>query len=528
MNKTKVKTGNSVFDEFYPRIKAFLMNNTKTYFIDGKIVMGYKCPDGDMLWLRDHTHQIKAYKYWEIDMKSLVNYFLKKQLPDASFYDYIVKENGRSSFKHVRIDNEADVEYHMVDAVHKIWQVTGDDEWMVSHLEQLEKGLNYSMNDPKRWSKEYNLVKRPFTIDTWDFEYLPGQKPKPLPRTIDKRTKFCIMHGDNSGVYQGCRLLAKMFDYKGNINKMDYWNNKAKELKINVNKICWNGKFYTHQVHIDSIDVPGVDESKQLSLSNPYDINRGIASHEQAVSIIKEYQRRKETVDSFAEWFSIDPVFPFNFAGIKSGPWWSIDAGNYVNGGIMPLVGGELAKASFDHGFEEYGFDILRRYEKMIRNTGESYLWYYRDGRPGFSSPATCPTGGWGSAAMLYAFMEGLAGIMDESKLFQKVKLSPRWIVTEEKDVEVRVEYDTTRAFFGYKYFIDEDKKIISIKPEGSYKEIVYHILLPKGTEAIEVSEGENQIKFSNEAIEKSIYVNFLSRRKDKEIEIIWRELPLE
>ena len=61
------------------------MNDTKTFFINGKIVMGYKCPDGDILWLRDHTHQIKAYKYWETDMKSLVDYFLNKQLPNGSF-----------------------------------------------------------------------------------------------------------------------------------------------------------------------------------------------------------------------------------------------------------------------------------------------------------------------------------------------------------------------------------------------------------------------------------------------------------
>ena len=522
-DKTRVKTGNSIFDEFYPRIKTFLLNSTTSFFIDGAVIKGYAACDGpSMVWLQPQDLSMTAFKYFESDMKSLVDYFLKKQLPDGSFHDYIQKEGGKCDIKHIRIDNEAWCEYLMVSAVHKIWQATGDNEWMISHLEELEKGLNYNMTDPKRWSKEYSLVKRPFTIDTWDFEYLPGQKPKPSPRTIDERTKFCIMHGDNSGFYMACRLLAKMFDCKGDISKRDYWNNKAEEIKVNVNKVCWNGKFYTHQVHIDPVDVPGVDESQQLSLSNPYDINRGITSHEQAVSIIKEYQRRRKTVDSFAEWFSIDPPFPFNFEGIKSGPYWSTDAGNYINGGIWPFVGGELAKASFEHGFEEYGLDILLRYERMIRETGESYMWYYRDGRPGLSSPMTQPYDNIGPAAMLYAFMEGLVGVEDKSKLFRNVKLSPRWAITEEKDVCIKVGYDASGASFEYEYHIDEKIKTISIKPKGKYEEILYHVLLPKGAEATEVWEGGTQITFDSQMIGESCYVNFKSRNLGKEVKIKW------
>ena len=74
-----------------------------------------------------------------------------------------------------------------------------------SRLAQAERGLRYSLSDPGRWSEEHQLVKRPFTIDTWDFEY--GEKvDRPdgsaTHRSMfDDKTQWCIMHGDNSGVY---------------------------------------------------------------------------------------------------------------------------------------------------------------------------------------------------------------------------------------------------------------------------------------------------------------------------------------
>ncbi|MCK7523945.1 MAG: hypothetical protein MZV64_43140 [Ignavibacteriales bacterium] len=87
-----------------------------------------------------------------------------------------------------------------------------------------------------------------------------------------------------------------------------------------------------------------------MSLSNPMAINRGAADHAQAVSILREYPRRGAEGRAFAEWFSIDPPFPDGIFGDER-----LVQGAYVNGGIMPLVGGELARAAFEHGFEAYG-----------------------------------------------------------------------------------------------------------------------------------------------------------------------------
>ncbi len=530
MDVMKIVTGNPVFDEFYTMNKSIMLKGRKILPAEEKEVVAYVPSDGpSCAWIGGYPWRMKGFKYWDENPKSFVDYLFEKQLDNGEIFDYINLERSGKIYCY-KVDNESSfAESSMVEMTYRIWQATGDDDWMALHLNQLEKAINYVTSSLRRWSKKHSLVKRPFTIDTWDFEYLEDGDSKGsafvkqiakdgfIMRKIDERTKFCIMHGDNSGVYQACRLLSKMFGYQNNIEKKEYWNRKAEDIRVNTNKVCWNSKFYTHQVHIDPVDISGVDESKQLSMSNVYDINRGLPSHRQAVSIIKEYQKRRKTVDSFAEWFSIDPSFPDGTFGISG---WGNKAGEYVNGGIMPLVGGELARACFEHGFEEYGLDILTRYEKMIRETGECYMWYYRDGRPGRSSKKTVGSNTMAPGAMLGAFMEGLVGITDDLKLLQKVKLSPRWAATDRKDVEVKIGYAASGASFGYKYHID--KEAILIESNGVAKEIVYHVLLPKGTKAKEVWQGKNGIKFANQKIEESSYVNFESDASDKKVKIIF------
>lgn len=39
-------------------------------------------------------------------------------------------------------------------------------------MEKLEDGLYYYMRDPLRWLRKYQLIKRGYTLDTWDFMQL--------------------------------------------------------------------------------------------------------------------------------------------------------------------------------------------------------------------------------------------------------------------------------------------------------------------------------------------------------------------
>lgn len=121
----------------------------------------------------------------------------------------------------------------------------------------------------------------------------------------------------------------------------------------------------------------------RLSLSNTYDINRGVTDVWQSRKIIEEYLRRRKTGEAFAEWYSIDPPYE-KFAGYS--------AGQYVNGALSPFTAGELAKAAFRNGYESYGWDIVSRFTEMLERDKDIYFLYSpKDSMPQGGGPS-----GWG------------------------------------------------------------------------------------------------------------------------------------
>jgi hypothetical protein len=506
-----IKTGISEFDNFFPLIKSFLEKCALDVVVDGKKIRGYRTPDAKSIWIRDYADMLRGVKYIEEDVQSTIEHFAETQGQNGRIFDYFTtfpeklpceRENWT---KYVRVPVEADVEYRFIKAAFLAWQATGDDGWIRVLLPRMETALEYVLSHPWRWDKEHALVKRAYTIDTWDFAY-SAQIYEWLQFQIDSNTFWGIMHGDNSGYLEAFLIMERLYDHFGCSEKALIWKRRAVSLRANMNKLCWNGKFYTHFVKLTPVDIPGVDESSQLSLSNPMDINRGAATHEMAVSIIQEYRGRKKETESFAEWFSIDPPFPDGIFGDEK-----LKKGAYVNGGIMPLVGGELAKAALDHGYEEYGIDILKRYYSLVSKTGESYLWYFPDGTPASeeasTSPEAMPADGWGSSAMLYAFIEGLAGIEDQDKLFQKVKVSPRWIAAGVEEAEVHAAYASSRSGFKYGYRVEDTQILLSIRAGRS--DACFHVLLPKDARVETVVSGNKKIDFVNSHVRESHYVDF-------------------
>ncbi|MFH0907054.1 MAG: trehalase family glycosidase [bacterium] len=495
---TLIETGLSVLDGFYPQVKQW-MEQDISYCQGAK---GYRSPDTSPIWIRDHTHQSKGFRYWEEDMTSILDWFFRKQSISGSYDDFC--PGGR-------MEVEADVEYLMVLAVYKAWQATGDNIWMFSHLDQMERGLNYSISDPIRWSSLYQLIKRAFTIDTWDFQWGDGSQ------RLNENTVFGFMSGDNSGIYEASRLLSKMFGIYGNNEKQKYWQKKAEQIKQSANEHLWNRKegYYNGFFYLGlSRPSTGKNTNEILSLSNVYNMNRGdFASHSQAKSIIQEYQERAKTArwkgnSVFQEWFSIHP----NYGNNKWGTTSADENGEYVNGGIMPLVGGELSRASFEHGFEEYGLQELLEYINLTKSHGNrAYLWYWPDGTPGISGPETLSTDGWGSSAFLNAFIEGLAGVVDLDKLYQTVSVSPRWPVAETKQVKAVIKYGASDGYFAYHWDLLSENKQIEIIYTGSGSRANFHILMPDASKAVFVKIDGQEIVFSNMKIENSNYVDFNS-----------------
>ena len=520
--RTFVKTGSEIWDSFCPTIERFLSHDKSHFVINGRPVSGYRSPDTTPIWLRDHTHQMKGFRHSETDMISALDVFEANQMEDGAFYDFFKAADGlgehdpnyhrlmhfdeASKVLFCRCGVEADVEYLAVEAVHGAWQATGDDAWMAAKLPALERGMAHSLTSPIRWSPEYQLVKRGFTIDTWDYEYgeLVETSVGLVHRSeVDEKTLWCIMHGDNSGMFHASILMAKMCRHIGNSERAAYWEDRAKHFKMRTNEVCWNGRFYTHQVHITPVDVQGVDEREQLSLSNPYDMNRGLPDHLQCVSIIHEYMRRREAKkgEHVNEWYSIDPPFPSGVFGLDY-----LHPGVYTNGGVMPLVGGELSHAAFEHGFEGYGVDILRQYYDLAIKPGETYLWYHPDGTY-WQGGSFLPTDGWGSAAMLYALVEGLCGIKDMSKSYQSVLFAPRWPAAGIDGVEVGIGYGASEAGFGYTF--EGMPKQLAFTITGTGKHVNAHILLPKSQTACNVKVDGQTVDWIVSQVESSSYVDF-------------------
>lgn len=456
-------------------------------------------------WVRDHVHEMKAYKHWESDLKDYLDFIIKHQHEKGFFYEmvqvegeehtkvvndeclYFDKENG---IVLIRLELEADIEYLMVEGVYTVYQATGDLEWMKCVLPALEKGINYCTSDPKRWDSEHGLIKRVFTVDTWDFA---NREDAQFNRNIKEDDVIGIMHGDNSGVYAAMQTLALMNEEIGEKEKANEWRTRALKIKENLDRYCWNGRFYQHQLLLNSVSEDPL-EKERLSLSSTYDMNRGIVSFEQAKSILNEYKSRKATTDAFCEWFTVDPPYEQFF---------EYSAGEYINGAIASLTAGELAKAAFSYGEEEYGWDILCRLMDILDRDGELFFMY----NPATGENAGGGPSGWGAAAILSAIEEGLAGIKDLGVRFNKMLFSPRWCVTDMDEVKYITGYETSHVLVESQYEKSENGMLFRIAAPA--KEIQCHILVQNGRNVQKVFVNGKEISFRKVLVGDSRYVDF-------------------
>lgn len=485
--------------EFLHTLRSNIYADRALVLIDGKVLMCNKN------WIRDHVHVMKGMKYFEYDLASFLNFIIDTQREDGQFYELIkqyddyhwkmVNEDCRIMYPDdnltlVRLELEADIEYLVVEGAMYLYQITGDNNWLRSVLPKLEKGINYITSDAKRWDKKHGLVKRPFTIDTWDFTYLERSGGD---RRIHDDEPMSIMHGDNSGVYQAMKQLAWFNNRLGNSDKAKQWENRAEMLRENIMKYLWNGSFFIHQLHLNHDGIDNL-ENERLSLSNPYDINRGLTSVEESRNIIKEYMKRKETTNMFAEWFSIDPPYK-DFKSYKEG--------QYVNGAISPFTAGELAKAAFNNGYEEYGWDIVSRFIKLVERDNNIFFLYYPDSRPQPEGGPSC----WGAAAFISAVDEGLAGIKNTGVNYDEIEFSPKFPVTHYTELRYITGYELSHTLVDVRYILKEyGMRYDIISPA---KKMSVRILLPKNKKASALLINGVETDFDIYTIGESEYVSF-------------------
>ena len=499
--ETSIETGNSSFDNLYPTTKEAMLL-LRREFSDAKgDLVGYISGDSEIaegmyvngIWLRDWIYQLPAYKYWEKELTCGLERFMELQKPDGSIPDG-VEQSGKTW----RMVIEADVEYILVLGVYETWKLTGDNNWLGRAVPSLEKALRYIRSDKKRWDKTTSLVKRGHTCDTWDFDIeLAHESIGRYP---------VIATCDQSGYYFAYEAMAQMYKNLNKPKKAKDYKRKAAEYRKRANRLLWDGRKYRHHFHLVPLDHKEFDESEQLAMGNVWAINRGLADHKQAVAIIKEYKNRhKKTGDAYP-WWSLQPGYPDELEYF--GKLAHCKQGGYANGGLMPWVGGELCLGAFENGMEDYGMKLYAQYIDHLRRSGNRvHVWYWPDGTAGFRTTNEVPYTGWGMAQWLQALMEGLAGLKTESGSMERVRVSPRWAAAGQKNVKTIARYGANRSYFAYRMKF-EDKKI-SIEYTGSGKRAKFSVLMPKGKKAKKIVSKGKTVKFKEEKIEQSRYLNF-------------------
>ncbi|MEO7046405.1 MAG: hypothetical protein ABI091_13930, partial [Ferruginibacter sp.] len=349
-------------------------------------------------WVLDNYQTMKGLKYFLPNGEQLVDIMRQAQRSDGMIYsfiqnmsnaDYFLTRDKFSGYSKrigdkvfVRQPVENHPEYLYVNTIYACWKSDGDNAWMKKNLESAERALDYAPHDPARWSNRFRLLKRVYTIDSWDFavddEYMPDIGITNTMVIDPNKSKFGVFFGDNTAYIQACYHLAEMLDLTDDSANAMKYKQRGNEMSERLNKLAWNGKFFTHFIDEDSTVHRhlGVDEKTQIAQSNAYSINRSI-THVQSKAIIETYLNLKNHLPfgSPGEWYAIYPPFQNGFT--QHDAIWQ-----YMNGGVGGHVAGELARGAYANGFENYGTDILNRIFELGKKFDNKIYFAYTGSVP--------------------------------------------------------------------------------------------------------------------------------------------------
>jgi hypothetical protein len=117
---------------------------------------------------------------------------------------------------------------------------------------------------------------------------------------------------------------------------------------------------------------------------------------------------------------------------------------------------------------------------------------------------------GWSAAAVVYAMVEGLAGVVDAGVAFNHTQFEPRWAATENTYAETVIKYPDSGGYVAYTYRHDKNQKRIEFVLAGSGDRFDCHVLLPQEAKnATRLTVDGQPRSFENTRVEKSRYVDF-------------------
>jgi hypothetical protein len=494
--RTQIESDNPKVDELLKLLEEGLKLAVDIVQVNGKPVTYIKV--GDNTWdnLAYPAFAVSAMRYFIRDMKTMFEAVFEYQWPNGRLPDHVYGDADPGWEGHRRIRSMmADLESGMVSTLYQGWVAHGDDEWAKKLLPQLEAAMEFVTTDPLMFDKAYGLIRRPHTMDEWDYQLGDGSC------FVNENSRFVVMQGDASSMYEACGRLAELYEDFGNLPRALHWHRKQQHYYETGNRVFWDGVKYRHHVHLDPVDHGSFNEDHQLTMSNSWAITRKFADHEKAVSILKEYLRRwKETGDRFP-WWTLQPGYPDEK---------TYEQGVYANGGLFPWIGGELCRGAFEHGMEATAYSMLLDFYSVIkRDHGGVFTWYDREGNAGVASSAQTNYDAWGIQTWTQAVMEGLVGVRSEGKVFDQVLCCPRWPAAEIRRVFVTAHFPASDRYFSYRYQANEDH--IELVFTGTGKHVSFRVLLPTWDEdkkrKIVVLLNEQPVPFEQETIETSSYV---------------------
>jgi hypothetical protein len=117
----------------------------------------------------------------------------------------------------------------------------------------------------------------------------------------------------------------------------------------------------------------------------------------------------------------------------------------------------------------------------------------------------------WSQAAVYHAIAEGLGGIEDEGRAFDRIRIAPRWAATESDRAEVVLHYPASGAYAAHRYHRDPRRHRLVLEIAGAFHEARIHALLPPGAGKIaSVTVDGRETPFETVKIERSRYADFV------------------
>lgn len=429
--------------EFFDWLGPALAASLDWALYDGKWIAGDKAADNSPMNLAYPRFRLDTTVY--LDPAEVLKGHLELcyahawesgMLPDHIYGDHHPGWDGEWQIRTLM----ADMETGLIINVWQVWMATGDTQWMAGLLEPMLRGWRWATTSPELWDENLGLIKKPHAADEWDCQMGDGSNFR------NENSRYVATLCDAVRMPWAGDRLAEMLAAVGREDEAAELRAFAAAARERANALLWDGAKYRHHEHIDPVEHGDFDEDAQLVMSNTWACNYGLASHEQAVAIIAEYERRlRETGDAFP-WWSLQPPYP-------EGHFPRHEPGVYLNGGLFPWVGGQLCRACFQHGLPERGWRLLREFWDVVQAEGGACpTWFTLDGRAAANTVWTTRWDAWGIAAWGQAAIEGLVGVVAQEPAMERCVCAPQWAAGGVTEASACVAFPSSRTYLAYEF----------------------------------------------------------------------------